>query len=547
METWRAQRWIIRSFPIHSLLILSVPSLIPQWPCGVRQREHSSCFVDSTRCSMAESPFADQHVVILGLARQGTALARFFAAQGARVTISDLAPAEQLADALAGLAGLDVALALGGHPSSLLDTCDLLCLSGGVPPQISIVEEARRRHIPLSNDAILTLQHSAAPAAGITGSSGKTTTTTLAGLMLAASGFTTPDEPGRGPRVWVGGNIGTPLVDRLASIQAQDWLVLELSSFQLELFDASAGGSSLSPPVAAVLNVTPNHLDRHPSMAHYAACKANILRWQSAAHIAVLGADDPVTGRWLRQGRVVVEPGLGQDHLAFDLASRCIGFGLGEPVAEGCWLLGNRLTLRLAGRDTPIVAADQVRLPGCHNLQNVAAACAVAAAAGAPPSAMAEVARTFGGVPHRLELVRIVEGVAWINDSIATTPERAVAALRSFDQPIVLLAGGRDKKLPWDEFAELVRHRVKHLVVFGEAAGLISEAVVQQGLPAAPPISHCQDLAGAVAAAAQAAASGDVVLLSPGGTSFDAYKDFEARGRHFRELVQRLAEARSPG
>ncbi len=496
---------------------------------------------------MDESRFAGQHIVILGLARQGTALARFFVAQGARVTISDLASAETLSEALAGLDELDAGLALGEHPMSLLDRCDLLCLSGGVPPQIPIVQEARRRHIPLSNDTILTLQVSAAPAAGITGSSGKTTTTTLAGLMLAAGGLRPADSPGPGPRVWVGGNIGTPLIDKLAAIGPQDWLVLELSSFQLELFDDAAGGRSLSPQVAAVLNITPNHLDRHPSMAHYMACKANILRWQTPGAVAVLGADDPITGTWLRQGRVVVDAGPGQNHLAFDLPARRVGFGLRESVDEGCWLQGDQLTLRLAGRETPVVAAGQVRLRGHHNLQNIAAACAVAAATGTPAQAMAEVARTFSGVPHRLELVGVVDGVAWINDSIATTPERAVAALRSFEPPIVLLAGGRDKKLPWREFAELVHRRVKHLVVFGEAAGLIAEAVRAQEPVGALPVSRCDDLAGAVATAARVAAAGDVVLLSPGGTSFDAYKDFEARGRHFRALVHRLSEGRGPG
>jgi UDP-N-acetylmuramoylalanine--D-glutamate ligase len=346
--------------------------------------------------------------------------------------------------------------------------------------------------------------------------------------------------------VWVGGNIGTPLVDKLACIQAQDWLILELSSFQLELFDDAAGGRSLSPRVAAVLNITPNHLDRHPSMAHYAACKANILRWQSPADTAILGADDPITSAWLRLGRVEVQAGQGQGRLAFDLPARRIGFGLGELATEGCWLQGDQITLRLDGHDTPVVAAGQVRLRGRHNLQNVAAACAIAAVAGTPPQAMAQVARTFEGVPHRLELVRIVDGVRWINDSIATTPERAVAALRSFEPPIVLLAGGRDKKLPWDEFAGLVQQRVKHLIVFGEAASLIAEAVIQADPAATPPVSYCDDLARAVAAASRVAAPGDVVLLSPGGTSFDAYQDFEERGQDFRALVQRLAEGRDP-
>lgn len=539
-----------------------------------------------------------QRVVILGLARQGIAQARFFAAHGAFVIVSDLAPAgaDALQDALRDLAELGlttgtapaVQLVLGGHPPSLLDNCDLLCLSGGVPPQIPIVQEARRRGIPLSNDAILTIERSPAPVAGITGASGKTTTTTLVGLMLAAAGYAipqllnTPEGPARSgrsevdtaqqpqrsagdstppsghPCVWVGGNIGTPLVDRLDRIQPADWLVLELSSFQLELFDAGAGGRSLSPTVATVLNISPNHLDRHPSMAHYTACKANILRWQSSSDVAVLGADNQITAAWLHSGQVRIAAGTGQPPMAFALAARRLGFGdlLQEhsaidrqPVGEGCWLHDGMVVLRLAGREEPILPAAAIQLRGRHNLLNVMAACATAGAAGVPAEAMAEVARTFAGVPHRLEVVRIHNSVRWINDSIATTPERAVAALRSFDEPIILLAGGRDKKLPWSEFAALAHQRVKHLIVFGEAADLIADAVMQPprsgpGVSATEgttvPLTRCTDLAEAVAAASRVATPGDVVLLSPGGTSFDAYKDFEARGRHFRALVDPL-------
>ncbi|MCS6845413.1 MAG: UDP-N-acetylmuramoyl-L-alanine--D-glutamate ligase [Caldilineales bacterium] len=495
---------------------------------------------------MALESFAGKHVVILGLARQGLALTRFFVAQGARITVSDAAGPDQLQDALAALSGLlspaqgepAVRLALGGHPLSLLEECDLLCLSGGVPPQLPIVQEARRRGIRLSNDSILTLQRSPAPAVGITGSSGKTTTTTLVGLMLEAGGLAKPGADR--PAVWVGGNIGTPLVDRLDQIRPADWLVLELSSFQLELFDEAEGGSAISPRVAAVLNVTPNHLDRHPSMAHYTACKANIVRWQGPEDVAVLGADNPITGAWLRTGQVAIEADVGQPVRSFPIRSRRLGFGASEPTGDGCWVARDRILLRLDGREQTVVTTEAVRLRGAHNLLNIAAACAAAAAVGVEPAAMAEVARTFAGVPHRLELVREHRGVRWINDSIATSPERAIAALRSFHEPIVLLAGGRDKKLPWEEFAALVHRRVKHLVLFGEAAELIGRAVAQAD-PASPlPITRCRDLAEAVQAAAGVAEPGDVVLLSPGGTSFDAYKDFEARGRHFRELVHQL-------
>jgi UDP-N-acetylmuramoylalanine--D-glutamate ligase len=420
----------------------------------------------------------------------------------------------------------------------------------------------------VSNDALLTLQRSPAPAIGITGSSGKTTTTTLVGLMLNDEGGMMNDEsrmmnserdvPAHSDssfiihpssfHVWVGGNIGVPLVDKLAQVGAEDWLVMELSSFQLELFDDVSYGQATSPRVAAVLNVTPNHLDRHPSMAHYTAAKANLLRWQEPRDIAVLGADDAVTGAWLRSGRVDIAAGPGQTARSFPLAGRLLGFGLEEPAGEGCWLVRDAragfphptLVLRMDGREQPVLPAQVVRLRGRHNLLNVAAACAIGAAAGAEPSAMAAVASSFAGVAHRLELVRERDGVRWYNDSIATAPERAAAALRSFDEPIVLLAGGRDKKLPWGDFARLARQRVRVLILFGEAAGLIHEAVAAEPGDDDLRIVRCADLAEAVTAAAHTTQPGDVVLLSPGGTSFDAYKDFAARGEHFRALVNGL-------
>ncbi len=474
---------------------------------------------------MSQPTFAGKRIVILGLARQGTALARFFLREGAQVTISDVAPADQLSAPLTELAGQPVRLVLGGHPPELLDNCDLLCLSGGVPPQM------------------LTLQHSPAPAIGITGSSGKTTTTTLVGLMMnderrtmnAESRIMNPDHDVTAHsdssfiihhssfRAWVGGNIGVPLVDKLAQVQPEDWLVLELSSFQLELFDGESYGAAASPRVAAVLNITPNHLDRHPSMAHYIAAKANLLRWQgqaaagsgwpaAAQDVCILGADDAVTGAWLRAKRVDIAAGSGQETRSFSIAGRLLGFGLSEPVGDGCWLdSSDRLVLRLDGGEQVVAPAHALKLRGRHNLLNMAAACAISAAAGAQPAAMAAVATSFTGVEHRLELVRQRDGVRWYNDSIATAPERAAAALLSFDEPIVLLAGGRDKKLPWQDFARLVHQRVRGA-----------------------------DLPAAVAAAARAAQPGDVVLLSPGGTSFDAYKDFAARGHHFRTLVNEL-------
>lgn len=489
----------------------------------------------------ATTGYAGLRVVILGMARQGTALARFFLAHQARVTLSDLRSADQLRVAqeeLLRFAAEHVAspprFALGVHPCELLDDADLLCLSGGVSPAIPIVQEAVRRGIPLSNDGALTLRHCPVPVIGITGSAGKTTTTTLTGLMLAESGY----------RTHVGGNIGTPLIDRLADVQASDKVVMELSSFQLELFDRS-------PTIAGVLNITPNHLDRHPSMSHYAAAKANILRFQGRGDTCVLGADDAFTGPWLASGRCQIEAGEGQPAVYFPLLATRLGFSLVDEVHHGAFLAGDRLIWRQAGLpDVEICRVDEVRLRGRHNLANILAACCLAGAAGATAEAMRRVATTFGGVEHRLEIVRQRAGVLWVNDSIATAPERTLAAIRAFQEPLVLLLGGRDKHLPWDECAAAIHApnadgapHVRHVVLFGEAAGLIATALAQHVRATGDkpvPVTRCQDLAEAVTAAAQVARPGDVVLLAPGGTSFDAYEDFAARGRHFRALVEGL-------
>jgi UDP-N-acetylmuramoylalanine--D-glutamate ligase len=464
-----------------------------------------------------------EQVVIVGLARQGIALARFFCARGVHVVVTDLRPADQLQEEMAALGGLPISYALGGHPFTLLDGCDMLCLSGGVPPETPLPQEARRRGIPLSNDSLLTLQLAPALVIGVTGSSGKTTTTTLVGEMLRAASL----------RTWVGGNIGTPLIDRIDEFRPEDRLVLELSSFQLQLFDTS-------PQVSAVLNVTPNHLDRHPSMAHYVAAKSNILRWQRAGDVAVLGVDDPVVGPWWHSGNVEIEAGEGQPSVGFELSARRVGFSVRSELAEGAFLRKAGLVWRDGTREYPVCRQDQVQLLGLHNTANVLAACAIAGTAGAPVEAMREAAVTFRGVAHRLELVREYRGVRWYNDSIATAPERMIAALSAFEAPIVLLAGGRDKQLPWDEAVGRMLEKARYVILFGEAADLIARQIEARGKVDGPSVALCSRLEQAVELAAQVAEPGDVVLLSPGGTSFDAYRDFEERGEHFCQLVEAL-------
>ncbi len=450
------------------------------------------------------------HIVILGLARQGIALARFLVGQGAQVTASDAKPAEALGDALSALQGCSLRYALGGHPLSLLDGCDALCLSGGVPLDLPIVAEAQRRGIPISNDAQVFLERCPARVIGITGSAGKTTTTALTGEMLKASGLTT----------WVGGNIGNPLIADLDKIQAGHVVVMELSSFQLEVMTSS-------PQVAAVLNITPNHLDRHPTMAAYIAAKKRILDFQAPGDVAVLGYDDAEARRLIKSAR-------GRLNLfsAQDVAQRASGGS--AFVRDGQIILATDV-------ETPVCAVRELKLRGAHNVLNVLAACLLASAGGAGQEAMRRVATSFAGVAHRLQLVGAHNGARYYDDSIATAPERLIAALKSFDEPIVLLCGGRDKHLPWDEAAEAIARRVAHLVLFGEMADLVQDAVRKYQLPnSGCQIHRAGSLESAVGVAAQVAQPGDVVLLSPGGTSFDAFKDFAERGDKFAGWVEQL-------
>jgi UDP-N-acetylmuramoylalanine--D-glutamate ligase len=457
---------------------------------------------------------AGKRIIVLGLARQGVALARFLARSGAKVTVSDLQDEAALADELAALSGLPVRYVLGEHPHGLLDEADLLCLSGGVPTGVPIVAEARRRGVPLSNDAQIFLERCPASVIGITGSAGKTTTTALVGEMCRMAGF----------RTWVGGNIGHPLISDLDQIRSDDRVVMELSSFQLELM-------TVSPHIAAVLNITPNHLDRHETMEAYIAAKRNIVAHQGRDDFAVLGYDDA-------NARA----------LALDTAAQLYWFSGGAEVELGAFKTNGSLTLRMDDEDRTICYASEVKLLGRHNLLNVLAASAIAGLAGVALASMREVATTFTGVEHRLELVRELAGVRWYDDSIATAPERSLAALRSFQDPIVLLAGGRDKDLPWGEFAGEATRRVRHLVTFGEAGPMIARVVEKarrnggtggQG-GKLEGITQVETMEEAVQAAAELVQSGDVVLLSPGGTSFDAFQNFAQRGDRFKELVRNL-------
>ncbi|MBE2272574.1 MAG: UDP-N-acetylmuramoyl-L-alanine--D-glutamate ligase, partial [Anaerolinea sp.] len=322
-------------------------------------------------------------------------------------------------------------------------------------------------------------------------------------------------------QTWVGGNIGDVLLHVLPIITPKDRVVMELSSFQLELM-------SMSPPISAITNITPNHLDRHGTMDAYIAAKANIAAYQGANDITILGWDDANT-------RALGESG--------QLDGRIAWFSGRDLVSDGAFCAGERLLLvgeaSYDGSPHVICERKEIQLRGDHNVLNVLAACAITGSVGVKPDVMAEVIREFKGVAHRLEIVRVKDGVTYINDSIATAPERVTAALKSFEEPLVLLLGGRDKKLPWSDMIGLALTKTRQIVAFGEAAEIVVKAV--KALTGRDDIvTVVKTLDEAVSAAIKVAEAGDVVLLSPGGTSYDAYVDFAERGEHFRKLVNAL-------
>lgn len=448
-------------------------------------------------------------VLIIGAARQGQALARFLYKQGVPVILNDKRPASQMQDALKAMEAIPVEWVLGEHPLALLDEVDLVCVSGGVPLTLPILEEAARQGKTITNDSQLFMQAVKAPVIGITGSSGKTTTATLVG-RIAEAGIQAPRN------VWIGGNIGLPLIEYLDEIKPNDLVVLELSSFQLDQM-------TVSPQISAVLNITPNHLDRHGTMEAYTAAKAHILEFQKPEDVAILNRDD--AGSWNLRPKV---------------KGRLVTFGFAKPAPEldGSYLEKGMIMWQGAGHQAELFPQQVIALHGRYNLSNVLAACSIAKAAELSPDAMQKGIEGFGGVKHRLELVREVNGARWFNNSIATTPERTQAVLNDLDEDIVLLLGGRDKHLPWNDLSALVHKKVRNVVLFGEAAGLIGDALgeIQPG-DRLQSIDRSEKLLGALEIAQKKAQPGDVVLLSPGGTSFDEFGDFEERGEFFRKWV----------
>lgn len=458
---------------------------------------------------------------MVGLGQEGTALATYLAQHDVSVTATDLKTAAQFESDLPGLEAAGVTLILGENPAWLLDKIDIVFVSPGVPLTSSLVVAAQQQRLPLSTESRLFCQLCPAPIVALTGSSGKTTTTTLVGEIMNASGFKT----------WVGGNIGQPLISLVDDIQPSDVVVMELSSFQLEYFHNQVVSGPLaslqkgwSPPIAAILNITPNHLDRHSSMADYIRAKRAIVDYQTSTGVMILNDDDEITRS------------IGEEN-----GDNVRWFSLYGAHPNGATLAGDELVLLDEERwPHPVITRQEVKLRGDHNISNILAACLLSREAGASIQAMHQVISNFGGVEHRIEWVRTLNHVDYFNDSIATTPDRMKAALRAFAQPIILLAGGYDKHLPWDTAAKLIHQKAVHVVLFGEAAGLIDVALEQVKTKARAKIHHAESMDAAVEIATKLSQPGYVVLLSPGCASYDAFANYATRGERFKTLVRAL-------
>jgi UDP-N-acetylmuramoylalanine--D-glutamate ligase len=448
-----------------------------------------------------------KNVLVVGLARTGVAAARWLSDHGAVVTGTDARGPEAFPKEIPELLSRKVGLELGVHRESTFLRQDYIVISPGVPADLPVLNLARQKGIPVVPEIEVASWFLGGQLAGITGTNGKTTTTTLLGKMMEASGFST----------FVGGNIGVPLLSAVDLNPPASVVVAELSSFQLETIE------SFRPHVAALLNLSPNHLDRHPSFEAYVAAKARIFRNQTQDDYAILNADDENVMK-----------------LAPSIRSRKVLFSRRKEIANGVLISGGTVLYRVQNLEAPLMRTSDVRLLGDFNLENVLAAAAAACVLGADFVSIRRAVREFAGVEHRLEFVREIRGVDFYNDSKATSVDAAAKALSTFERGVHLILGGKDKGASYNPLRSLMQDRVQEVLVIGAA----TERIVSD-LSGAVEIVEAGDLETAVRTAFKRARPGDVVLLAPACSSFDQFENFEHRGRVFKALIERLAEESS--
>lgn len=450
--------------------------------------------------------FEGKKVLVCGMARSGVSAAQCLYELGARVTISDSKAEEKLAEALQPLEGMDIRRCLGDQAQPAdLESYDLAVTSPGIPMQAPILRAVQAAGVPLIGELELGAQVSRAPLYAVTGTNGKTTTTTLIGEIFRNLGKTT----------YVVGNIGYPFTACALQCGEEDVAVAEVSSFQLETI------STFHPHIAVMCNITEDHLNRHGTMEEYIRVKERIFENMGQGDYAVLNLDDPIV-RGMAE-RIPCAP-------AF--------FSRRQEVETGAYLEGEEVVFSLNGHKKRVLRADEIRIPGEHNLENALAATALAMLAGVPAPVVRHTLKTFPGVEHRIETVRTVEGVTYINDSKGTNVDASIRAVRAMKAPTVLLAGGYDKHTDFLPLArEILASKIHTVVVLGDTAEQIERALRAVGFES---ILHAKTFEEAVLLARSCAKEGENVLLSPACASFDMFRDYEERGRVFKEIVSRL-------
>lgn len=439
---------------------------------------------------------ASKKILVVGLGKSGIAAAKFLKARGAQVTANDAQPEEKILVA-AELKAQGIDLVAGSHPTALFENSDLIVASPGVPLALEAFQKAKAAGVPIISEIELAARFLQGRLIGITGSNGKTTTTTLIGEVLKNAGLPTQ----------VGGNIGTPLISLVETSRANGFTVIELSSFQLEAVE------SLHLFAAVLLNITPDHLDRYDSMEDYAAAKASIFRNQTPEDLAVLNADD---------ARVA----------AMQTNAHKVFFSCKRELEEGVFLRGDDVISRANDTERILISRNEIGIRGAHNLENVMATLAVGLACGASPDSMRETIHNFKGVEHRLEFVAEINGVKFYNDSKATNVDSTTKALEAFDKGVIVILGGKDKGSDYAPLAPLIRTRCEHVILIGAAADKIAAA-----LENTKPLHRAATMQDAVALGAELANEGDIVLLAPACASFDMFDNYEHRGRVFKEAV----------
>lgn len=444
--------------------------------------------------------------MIIGAARSGIACARFLAKQGATVALNDRKPIEEWSAEAVALKSEGVGLVPGDVPMWLLDQVELVVMSPGVPSKVIPARYAERAGAEVIGEVELASRYLRGRVVAITGSNGKTTTTTLVGEILKDAGLS----------VQVGGNIGTALISMVENSRDDGWTVVEVSSFQLETI------KDFHPAVALVLNVTPNHMDRYETLNDYAAAKHRVFRNQTPGDVAILNADDEIVSSWARGLRAHVVP-----------------FSVRRELEEGLFLRnGRELVSRTRAAERVLMTRDEMQLRGLHNVENVLAALAAGLACGASPDSMRETVRRFKPVEHRLEFVAEIDGVKFYNDSKATSVDATLKALEAFadeEGKVVLILGGLGKQAPYAPLSPLIRARARRLVLIGEDA-----PVIEKELKDDAEMERADSMADAVRKAHDAARPGDIVLLAPACASFDMFKSFEHRGQVFKEEVKEM-------